>query len=82
MKPPQCTEAAIRGLKQELATLTSSSKELEERRDLLNYQIEELLELNFTEGELESLESEQAVKQRKLDHGHGSRRIRAMRPAW
>ena len=52
---------AIRGLKQELATLTSSSKELEERRDLLNYQIEELLELNFTEGELESLESEQKL---------------------
>ena len=51
----------IRGLKQELATLTSSSKELEERRDLLNYQIEELLELNFTEGELESLESEQKL---------------------
>lgn len=52
---------AIRGLKQELATLTSSSKELEERRDLLNYQIEELLELNFTEGELESLELEQKL---------------------
>ena len=52
---------AIRGLKQELATLTSSSKEVEERRDLLNYQIEELLELNFTEGELESLESEQKL---------------------
>ena len=52
---------AIRGLKQELATLTSSSKELEERRDLLNYQIEELLELNFTEGELHSLESEQKL---------------------
>ena len=52
---------AIRGLKQELATLTSSSKKLEERRDLLNYQIEELLELNFTEGELESLESEQKL---------------------
>ena len=52
---------AIRGLKQELATLTSSTKELEERRDLLNYQIEELLELNFTEGELESLESEQKL---------------------
>ena len=52
---------AIRGLKQELVTLTSSSKELEERRDLLNYQIEELLELNFTEGELESLESEQKL---------------------
>ena len=52
---------AIRGLKQELITLTSSSKELEERRDLLNYQIEELLELNFTEGELESLESEQKL---------------------
>ena len=52
---------AIRGLKQELATLTSSSKELEERRDLLNYQIEELLELNFAEGELESLESEQKL---------------------
>ena len=52
---------AIRSLKQELVTLTSSSKELEERRDLLNYQIEELLELNFTEGELESLESEQKL---------------------
>ena len=52
---------AIRGLKQELATLTSSSKELEERRDLLTYQIEELLELNFTEGELHSLESEQKL---------------------
>lgn len=52
---------AIRSLKQELATLTSSSKELEERRDLLNYQIEELLELNFTEGELESLEAEQKL---------------------
>ncbi len=52
---------AIRGLKQELATLTSSSEELEERRDLLNYQIEELLELNFTEGELHSLESEQKL---------------------
>ena len=52
---------AIRGLKQELATLASSSKELEERRELLNYQIEELLELNFTEGELESLESEQKL---------------------
>ena len=56
------TEAeAIRGLKQELATLTSSSKEVEERRDLLNYQIEELLELNFTDGELESLEAEQKL---------------------
>lgn len=56
------TEAeAIRGLKQELATLTSSSKEVEERRDLLNYQIEELLELNFTDGELESLEAEQRL---------------------
>ena len=52
---------AIRGLKQELATLASSTKELEERRDLLNYQIEELLELNFTEGELESLEAEQKL---------------------
>ena len=52
---------AIRGLKQELATLASSTKELEERRDLLNYQIEELLELNFSEGELESLESEQKL---------------------
>ena len=52
---------AIRGLKQELATLTSSSKELEERRDLLTYQIEGLLELNFTEGELHSLESEQKL---------------------
>jgi DNA repair protein RecN (Recombination protein N) len=52
---------AIRELKQELATLTSSSKELAERRDLLNYQIEELLELNFTEGEIESLESEQKL---------------------
>ena len=52
---------AIRALKQELITLASSSKELEERRDLLNYQIEELLELNFAEGELESLESEQTL---------------------
>ena len=52
---------AIRGLKQELATLASSTKELEERRDLLNYQIEELLELNFSEGEIESLESEQKL---------------------
>ena len=52
---------AIRALKQEQATLASSSKELEERRELLNYQIEELLELNFTEGELESLESEQKL---------------------
>lgn len=52
---------AIRALKQELIALASSSKELEERRDLLNYQIEELLELNFAEGELESLESEQTL---------------------
>jgi DNA repair protein RecN (Recombination protein N) len=52
---------AIRALKQELIALASSSKELEERRDLLNYQIEELLELSFTEGELESLESEQTL---------------------
>jgi DNA repair protein RecN (Recombination protein N) len=52
---------AIRALKQELIALASSSKELEERRDLLNYQIEELLELNFSEGELESLESEQTL---------------------
>lgn len=52
---------AIRELKQELSTLTSSSKELEERRDLLNYQIEELLDLNFTEGELDTLESEQKL---------------------
>lgn len=52
---------AIRELKQELSTLTSSSKELEERRDLLNYQIEELLDLNFTEGELDTLESEQTL---------------------
>ena len=52
---------AIRALKQELIALASSSKELEERRDLLNYQIEELLELNFTGGELESLESEQTL---------------------
>ena len=52
---------AIRALKQELIALASSSKELEERRDLLNYQIEELIELNFTEGELESLESEQTL---------------------
>ena len=52
---------AIHALKQELIALASSSKELEERRDLLNYQIEELLELNFTEGELESLESEQTL---------------------
>lgn len=51
----------IRALKQELTTLTSSSKELEERRDLLNYQIEELLDLNFTEGELDTLESEQKL---------------------
>lgn len=52
---------AIRELKQELSTLTSSSKELEERRDLLNYQIEELLDLNFTEGEMDTLESEQKL---------------------
>lgn len=51
----------IRSLERELAALTSSSQELEERRDLLNYQIEELLELNFSQGELESLESEQKL---------------------
>jgi len=51
----------IRSLERELAALTSSSQEFEERRDLLNYQIEELLELNFSQGELESLESEQKL---------------------
>ncbi len=56
------TEAqAIRALKQEFEELASTSKELEERRDLLNYQIEELLELNIAEGELESLEAEQTL---------------------
>ncbi len=52
---------AIRSLERQLAALTTSSQELEERRDLLNYQIEELIELNFSQGELESLESEQKL---------------------
>ena len=53
--------ASIRALKHELETLRSSSNEIAERRDLLNYQIDELAALSFGDTELESLESDQKV---------------------
>ena len=53
--------ASIRALKLELETLRSSSNEIAERRDLLNYQIDELAALSFGDTELESLESDQKV---------------------
>ena len=53
--------ASIRALKHELETLRSSSNEIAERRDLLNYQIDELAALSFGDAELESLESDQKV---------------------
>ncbi len=51
----------IRTLKHELETLRSSSNEIAERRDLLNYQIDELSGLSFGDAELESLESDQKL---------------------
>jgi DNA repair protein RecN (Recombination protein N) len=51
----------IRMLKHELETLRSSSNEIAERRDLLNYQIDELSGLSFGDAELESLESDQKL---------------------
>jgi DNA repair protein RecN (Recombination protein N) len=51
----------IRALKHELETLRSSSNEIAERRDLLNYQIDELSGLSFGDAELESLESDQKL---------------------
>ncbi len=51
----------IRTLKHELETLRSSSNEIAERRDLLNYQIVELSGLSFGDAELESLESDQKL---------------------
>ncbi len=53
--------AGIRALKHELATLRSSSNEIAERRDLLNYQIDELATLSFGDTEVESLESDQKI---------------------
>ena len=52
---------AIRALQQELDTLRSASNELAERRDLLNYQIDELSELSLGDTELEVLESDQSL---------------------
>ena len=52
---------SIRALKHDLETLRSSSNEIAERRDLLNYQIDELAALSFGDTELESLESDQKV---------------------
>jgi DNA repair protein RecN (Recombination protein N) len=52
---------SIRALKHECETLRSSSNEIAERRDLLNYQIDELAALSFGDAELESLESDQKV---------------------
>jgi DNA repair protein RecN (Recombination protein N) len=51
----------IRMLQHELETLRSSSNEIAERRDLLNYQIDELSGLSFGDAELESLESDQKL---------------------
>ena len=51
----------IRALNHELDTLRSSSNEIAERRDLLNYQIDELSELSFGDTELETLESDQKM---------------------
>lgn len=51
----------IRTLKHELETLRSSSNEIAERRDLLNYQIDELSGLSFGDAELESLEFDQKL---------------------
>ena len=52
---------SIRALKHELEALRSSSNEIAERRDLLNYQIDELSELGFGDTELETLESDQKL---------------------
>ena len=52
---------SIRTLKHELEALRSSSNEIAERRDLLNYQIDELSELGFGDTELETLESDQKL---------------------
>jgi DNA repair protein RecN (Recombination protein N) len=52
---------SIRALKRELEALRSSSNEIAERRDLLNYQIDELSELGFADTELETLESDQKL---------------------
>jgi DNA repair protein RecN (Recombination protein N) len=52
---------SIRALKHELEALRSSSNEIAERRDLLNYQIDELSELGFRDTELETLESDQKL---------------------
>ncbi|MCH1602915.1 MAG: DNA repair protein RecN [Luminiphilus sp.] len=52
---------SIRSLKHELEALRSSSNEIAERRDLLNYQIDELSELGFGDTELETLESDQKL---------------------
>ena len=52
---------SIRTLKHELEALRSSSNEIAERRDLLNYQIDELSELDFGDTELETLESDQKL---------------------
>lgn len=52
---------SIRALKHELEALRSSSNEIAERRDLLNYQIDELSELGFADTELETLESDQKL---------------------
>ena len=51
----------LRDLKHELEVLRSSSNEVAERRDLLNYQINELAELAFGESELETLENDQKL---------------------
>ena len=51
----------IRALKHEVETLRSSTNEVVERRNLLNYQIDELATLSFGDSELQSLESDQKV---------------------